>query len=123
MQWPVRYDDMFPYADREDAYWTGYFTSRPNAKWEARYTSSNFHASSKLAAGKMIQQKGVSEETRQLILQNKGAMLNAIGIMQHHDAITGTAKQAVANDYHRIMTDAVKQNNHLYAQIVGEKAK
>jgi len=28
----VRYDDMFPYADRADDYWTGYFTSRALAK-------------------------------------------------------------------------------------------
>ena len=36
VEWPVRYDDMFPYADEEDAYWTGYFTSRPDAKKKAR---------------------------------------------------------------------------------------
>ena len=30
--WPTRYDDMFPYADMPDDYWTGYFTSRPNSK-------------------------------------------------------------------------------------------
>lgn len=30
--WPVRYDDMFPYADKPDDYWTGYFTSRAGAK-------------------------------------------------------------------------------------------
>ena len=65
----------------------------------------------------------MSDETVKSVLDNKYNMLNALGIMQHHDAIAGTAKQAVANDYHRIMTDAVKQNNHLYAQIVGEKAK
>ena len=41
------------------------------------------------------------------ILHSNYEMLNAIGIMQHHDAITGTAKQAVAEKYSEIMTDAV----------------
>lgn len=26
------YDDMFPYADQAEDYWTGYFTSRADAK-------------------------------------------------------------------------------------------
>jgi hypothetical protein len=30
--WPVKYDDMFPYADNPDSYWTGYFSSRANDK-------------------------------------------------------------------------------------------
>lgn len=30
--WPTRYDDMFPYADQQDDYWSGYFSSRANAK-------------------------------------------------------------------------------------------
>lgn len=30
--WPVRYDDMMPLADNLDDYWTGYFTSRAQAK-------------------------------------------------------------------------------------------
>jgi len=32
VQWPVYSGDLFPYADNKDSYWTGYFTSRPNAK-------------------------------------------------------------------------------------------
>ena len=32
IEWPVRYDDMFPYADQAEDYWTGYFTSRADAK-------------------------------------------------------------------------------------------
>ena len=37
--WPTKYDDMFPYADWEDQYWTGYFTSRANSKSQIRYGS------------------------------------------------------------------------------------
>ena len=32
IEWPVKYDDMFPYADKAEDYWTGYYTSRANAK-------------------------------------------------------------------------------------------
>lgn len=28
ISWPVKYDDIFPYADVIGNYWTGYFTSR-----------------------------------------------------------------------------------------------
>jgi len=30
--WPVKTDDMFPYSDNANGYWTGYFSSRPNDK-------------------------------------------------------------------------------------------
>ena len=46
VEWPTKYDDMFPYSDNEVSYWTGYFTSRPNFKQQIRRASSHFHASS-----------------------------------------------------------------------------
>ena len=32
LTWPVKYDDMFPYADNPQDFWTGYFASRMSAK-------------------------------------------------------------------------------------------
>lgn len=46
--WPTKYDDMFPYSDNADSYWTGYFTSRPNDKEYIRKLEHNYHSSSKL---------------------------------------------------------------------------
>ena len=30
--WPLKTDDFLPYADEPWAYWSGYFTSKPNFK-------------------------------------------------------------------------------------------
>lgn len=121
VEWPVKYADMFPYADQKEDYWTGYFTSRADAKKQVRQTSSNLHASNKLYADKMLQQD-VSDEMVSKIKANKFSMFDAMGILQHHDAVTGTAKQAVADRYNEIMADAMSQNNVLYAELVGERA-
>ena len=50
IEWPTKYDDMFPYADGGDAYWTGYFTSRANDKGYMRRDSQTLHSSNKLFA-------------------------------------------------------------------------
>lgn len=52
--WPVRYDDMFPYADRPEDYWTGYFSSRAGAKWQVREGQAFQHASNWLYSLKAI---------------------------------------------------------------------
>ena len=45
-------------------------------------------------------------------------MFDAVGISQHHDAITGTAKQDVADDYRRIIAQAVSEVTPLYAGLI-----
>jgi hypothetical protein len=52
--WPTRYADMFPYADKPEDYWTGYFTSRPNFKKFVRDGQSNLHASNTLYGAKVL---------------------------------------------------------------------
>ena len=48
--WPVRYDDMMPYADDNEEFWSGYFSSRANSKKQIRDGSAAVHATNKIFA-------------------------------------------------------------------------
>ncbi|XWS51498.1 hypothetical protein CRYUN_Cryun12cG0181500 [Craigia yunnanensis] len=87
--WPLKTDDYFPYADRIIAYWTGYFTSRPGLKGYVRTMSSYY-----LAARQLEFFKGRSK-----VGPNTNYLADALAIAQHHDAVSGTSKQHVADDY------------------------
>ncbi|XP_078036305.1 lysosomal alpha-mannosidase II isoform X1 [Augochlora pura] len=92
LQWPTKEDDFFPYASDAHSYWTGYFSSRPTIKYFERMGNNLLQINKQLSV---------------LINNTENAPLEhfreAMGIMQHHDAVTGTEKQAVANDYSRIL--------------------
>ena len=121
IEWPVRYDDMFPYADSPDEYWTGYFSSRADKKEEDRIAQANLHASNKIFAEKVIIQD-TDDATITSILQANHGMFDAMGIMQHHDAITGTAKQAVADNYSKHIQTAMSTSNNLLSEFIGARA-
>ncbi|OIW09637.1 hypothetical protein TanjilG_28236 [Lupinus angustifolius] len=89
ISWPLKTDDYFPYADGPFSYWTGFFTSRPALKGYVRFLSGYYLAARQLEffAGKN------STISRTLELGD------ALGIAQHHDAVSGTAKQHTTNDY------------------------
>jgi hypothetical protein len=43
-------------------------------------------------------------------MANQSKFLDAMGVYQHHDAVSGTAKQAVANDYSRRLHEIMMEN-------------
>mmetsp|Transcript_1042 Transcript_1042/g.1904 ORF Transcript_1042/g.1904 Transcript_1042/m.1904 type:complete len:329 (+) Transcript_1042:599-1585(+) len=120
VQWPTKYDDMFPYSDSPDAYWTGYFSSRANDKAFTRKGSSVFHAQSQLLSEAVLDANKSKEQIGQ-ILEAKEDFLDAMGINQHHDAITGTAKQRVADDYAFRISRAIKSSSDLYSSLIENK--
>eukprot|EP01018_Ginkgo_biloba_P016201 Gb_02112 [translate_table: standard] len=87
--WPLKTGDFFPYADYENAYWTGYFTSRPALKGYVRMLSGYY-----LAARQLEFLTGRNDSG-----PNTGFLADALAVAQHHDAVSGTERQHVANDY------------------------
>jgi len=120
--WPTKYDDIFPYADNEDSYWTGYFTSRANDKGYMRTASHSLHSSNKLFALAVIDQT-TSDEQVSKMLDAKAHLLDTVGVVQHHDGITGTGKQHVADDYVNRISKSIEASNPAYAERIDQIAE
>jgi hypothetical protein len=52
--WPTFEGDFFPYFAQLYEFWTGYYTTRPGFKKQAKSFSQLFHAESRLFARRMI---------------------------------------------------------------------
>ncbi|XP_066256477.1 lysosomal alpha-mannosidase-like [Euwallacea similis] len=91
-EWPLKQDDFFPYASDPHAFWTGYFTSRPTVKRYERVGNNFLQVCKQLYA---LADLGPEDRADLNVLRE------AMGVMQHHDAITGTEKQHVADDYEK----------------------
>ena len=85
-------DDFFPYAHRAHSFWTGYFTSRAALKFYVRQTNNFLQVCKQLEVLAQLEKDSGSSLKIQTLAQ-------AMGVAQHHDAVSGTEKQAVAYDY------------------------
>jgi hypothetical protein len=90
--YPLKTDDFFPYADCPNCFWTGYMTSRAALKGYVRDTSNVFTVARQLQAFT----GGAQDMSATNPLYH---LERALGVAQHHDAVAGTEKQAVAYDY------------------------
>ncbi|XP_017075078.2 lysosomal alpha-mannosidase [Drosophila eugracilis] len=97
--WPNKTQDFFPYAHEKNSFWTGFFTSRPTQKRFERDGNHMLQVAKQLSVFANL----TSEEHN----EDLDYLRQIMGVMQHHDAITGTEKQAVSDDYDRMMYDAI----------------
>ena len=87
-----------------------------------RDASHILHSSNKLFAMTSIDQKTSDEEINS-ILESKEIMMDVVGVIQHHDGISGTGKQHVADDYTKRISKAISQTNPVYAEIIAKIAE
>ena len=99
--WSTKNDDFFPYAHRPHSFWTGYFTSRTALKDFVRKTNNYLQSVRQLAA---LAQLNDTDTFNSL-----NTLERAMGVAQHHDAVSGTERQHVANDYAKRLSIGIDQ--------------
>ncbi|CAH0712856.1 unnamed protein product, partial [Brenthis ino] len=88
--------DHLPYGSDVNTYWTGFYTSRPSLKFLAMRAHVFLQIVKQLS---VLSRMGDSYELHLL--------RHSVGLMLHHDAITGTSQQQVANDFIKILSEAI----------------
>ncbi|KAL7078663.1 hypothetical protein ACQ4LE_002536 [Meloidogyne hapla] len=111
---PILSGDFFTYSDRDDHYWSGYFTSRPFYKHLDRTLQHYLRAADiffSLANWKGKMPTSISTLYNSLINARR-----ALSLFQHHDGVTGTAKTFVMNDYGEKMAQALFDTKNIIAR-------
>lgn len=108
MKLQIKTDDFFPYADGVGSLLVGYFTSRPASKRFIRQANNILQIAKQLAA---VASLDYSEA-------NINSLKEAMGVLQHHDAITGTELIDVTHDYHRLLSTGVARSTDTISSIL-----
>ncbi|KAH9519609.1 Alpha-mannosidase 2, partial [Bulinus truncatus] len=114
--------DFFPYNDRDDQYWTGFYSCRPlfkhmNYVLQAKLRITEILFSLSCAADWSDFTKNFCSSHHSVIVDSR----RSLGLFQHHDAITGTSKKTVMNDYGSKLYTTVNQVDELLALLMLNK--
>ncbi|CAM8903473.1 unnamed protein product [Rhodiola kirilowii] len=92
--------DFFTYADRQKDYWSGYYVSRPFFKAVDRVLEQTLRATEILLALLFGNCQRTQCEKLPISFSYKlTAARRNLALFQHHDGVTGTAKDHVVRDY------------------------
>lgn len=96
--------DFFPYMCALGDYWTGYYTTRPFFKRQGRLLHSLIRNSDIMLSmlRRNLKQRKIDENVKRLEDARR-----SLSLFQHHDAITGTSKVSVMDNYSELLHSSI----------------
>eukprot|EP01117_Protostelium_nocturnum_P009401 TRINITY_DN3354_c0_g1_i1.p1 TRINITY_DN3354_c0_g1~~TRINITY_DN3354_c0_g1_i1.p1 ORF type:complete len:900 (-),score=293.96 TRINITY_DN3354_c0_g1_i1:72-2771(-) len=115
--WQVREGDFFPHNDGDHSFWTGYYTSRPWTKIFLRQNDALLQIAETLLSG-------TSTSSNFTYLNEKIETLRLhTSVATHHDAITGTEKSKVNDDYVKNIQFGAQNTNTAIEEMISKRFK
>ncbi|XP_077300371.1 alpha-mannosidase 2 [Arctopsyche grandis] len=117
-EFPILSGDFFTYADRDDHYWSGYYTSRPFYKRMDRVLMSYVRAAEMILALARTR----ADVPHVLLTPEAGlsskleSSRQSLALFQHHDGVTGTSRDPVVVDYGNKLLAAISACQHVIQQ-------
>eukprot|EP01128_Nolandella_sp_AFSM9_P011745 TRINITY_DN8673_c0_g1_i1.p1 TRINITY_DN8673_c0_g1~~TRINITY_DN8673_c0_g1_i1.p1 ORF type:complete len:1206 (-),score=136.11 TRINITY_DN8673_c0_g1_i1:152-3748(-) len=112
---PVLKGDFFTYADVRQDYWSGFFTSRPFWKLKGRDLEALLRAA-EISYAWVTSDLTAEEFAQKDLTRHFPHLLKArevSGLFQHHDAMTGTSKTHVMDDYGTMLHESLQSANRV----------
>ena len=117
---PSMAGDFYPYTDQLSQFWAGYFTTRAFDKNLGREVEHHLKVAETLNVLAAMHAL-TSKRPFTLLEQNERNLRNArtsLGLFQHHDAITGTARNFVVMDYEDRLHSGLKSTENVIENAV-----
>ena len=111
-------DDFMPYADVPHAFWTGYYTSRASFKREVRVAGQRLQTIKKLLTKVLLQKPNYSKISYSDFAISLDQYEEVNAIMQHHDAVAGTATENVTVNYLNMLDCGTNQINQVIINMI-----
>ncbi|KAL0237119.1 hypothetical protein PCE1_000516 [Barthelona sp. PCE] len=112
---PVVSYDFMPYISSDDFIWTGYYTTAPRLKGVMREVQGALRTTEHAATVALMKgHKSMHDSFMKDIVNTR----NQVGLVQHHDAATGTARKHVRDDYVHRLGDSVKKTEQVSREAV-----
>ena len=113
--------DFYPL--KTDCFWTGYFTSRPYLKGYIRKASNIYYSISKYFSMNRLSNEKLINNNEKSTITNLNFFREMVSLTQHHDAITGTCRQYVAEDYINNLKNIIKGVEDDFKENIENKLK
>ena len=103
----IKNTDFFPL--KTNCFWTGFYTSRPFLKGYIRKVSNSYYSLSKYLSSIRLINESIFINEENNTMTNIHLLREIVSLLQHHNAITGTSKQYVSEDYINIMENRIRE--------------
>jgi len=113
VKYPVFSGDLEPFSESNNEVFSGFFSSKPSLKKQVKDASALFKAQNRYFATKMLDNNATDAEIKD-ILSAKDKMLDALGVIEDHNSISGATRELVQLDNVQRLSQAEAQSNKLF---------